>query len=316
MKKLINLTLAFLLALSLVACGASNGVADDNVGEPIENETANMTEDSQESSAQPETQPDSDENTPAEDIDVPAAEKGQTEEQPEEQPVDEESKVVISASHTDVTFKAAGSSFRLEPRGINGEYTAAFLSANESIAAVVSDGTVTAVAPGTTAVTMQIEQNGVLYSFDCIVRCSWDETPVSDDQSNDIDLSAFFVSFMEGLGENAPFMMAAEGDVLDAFYPGLAGYSAKQFVVQMAAMSAVPFEFALIELENSGDVDAIKAILEARKAYQVDGGAWYPETIASWEKAEIIVIGNIVALIAAGDQQADAVAAYMALFDR
>lgn len=148
------------------------------------------------------------------------------------------------------------------------------------------------------------------------------ETPDEDvagtpdeDVAETPDLTKFYQDYMTSLGEgNAPMMMPADPDTLEAFYPGLAAIATKQAVVELAAMSAVAFEFALIEVENAEDVEAVKAILEARKAYQVDGGAWYPETIASWEKAEIIVNGNVVALIAAGEQQADAVAAFNALF--
>ena len=129
------------------------------------------------------------------------------------------------------------------------------------------------------------------------------------------DLAAYFESFMLSLGEdNTPFMMPADAEVIDAYYAGLTAIATKQCEVQLAAMSAVAFEFALIECENAADVEAVKAILEARKAYQVDGGAWYPETCANWEKAEIVVNGNFVALILAGDQTADAVAAFNALF--
>ena len=129
------------------------------------------------------------------------------------------------------------------------------------------------------------------------------------------DLNQYFESFMLSLGEdNAPFMMPADPDTLEAFYPGLNNIATKQSVVQLAAMSAVAFEFALIECENEADVEAVKAILEARKAYQVEGGAWYPETVAAWENAEIIVQGNVVALILAGEQTADAVAAFNGMF--
>lgn len=131
-----------------------------------------------------------------------------------------------------------------------------------------------------------------------------------------VDLSYYFESFMMSLGEeNAPFMMPADPDTLTAFYPGLTDIATKQCIVQMAAMSAVAFEFALIQCENAEDVEAVKAILEARKTYQVDGGAWYPETMEAWEKAEIVVHGNYVALILAGESTADAVSAFDALFN-
>ena len=129
------------------------------------------------------------------------------------------------------------------------------------------------------------------------------------------DLTKYYDDFMLSLGEdNAPFMMPGDPDTLAAFYPGLSDIATKQCVVQLAAMSAVAFEFALIECENAEDVEAVKAILEARKTYQVEGGAWYPETCENWEKAEIIVKGNCVVLILAGEQTADAVSAFNALF--
>ena len=141
------------------------------------------------------------------------------------------------------------------------------------------------------------------------------ETPNTDDAGNEgdetaaRDLTKYYEDFMALLGEgNAPMMMPADPDTLTAFYPGLSDIATKQCVVQLAAMSAVAFEFALVECENSADVEAVKAILEARKAYQIDGGAWYPETIAAWEGAEIIVDGNVVALILAGEQTEAAVA--------
>ena len=129
------------------------------------------------------------------------------------------------------------------------------------------------------------------------------------------DLTKYYEDFMATLGEeNTPMMMPADPDTLAAFYAGLSDIATKQCVVQLAAMSAVAFEFALVECENAGDVEAVKAILEARKTAQVDGGAWYPETVAAWEGAEIIVQGNVVALILAGEQTADAVAAFNGLF--
>ena len=129
------------------------------------------------------------------------------------------------------------------------------------------------------------------------------------------DLTKYYEDFMASLGEeNTPFMMPADPDTLAAFYEGLSDIAAKQCVVQLAGMSAVAFEFALIECENAADVEAVKAILEARKTAQVEGGAWYPETVAAWEGAEILVQGNVVALILAGEQTADAVAAFNALF--
>ena len=147
------------------------------------------------------------------------------------------------------------------------------------------------------------------------------ETPNTDDAGNEgdetaaRDLTKYYEDFMALLGEgNAPMMMPADPDTLTAFYPGLSDIATKQCVVQLAAMSAVAFEFALVECENAEDVETVKAIFEARKAYQVEGGAWYPETVAAWENAEIVVQGNFVALILAGEATADAFVAFNDLF--
>ena len=142
-----------------------------------------------------------------------------------------------------------------------------------------------------------------------------EDTNAPTNQFDAPDLNQYVENFLLSLGEdNAPFMMPADPDTLEAFYAGLGAIATKQCVVQLAAMSSVAYEFALIECENEADVEAVKTILEARKAYQVDGGAWYPETMSAWENAEIIVQGNFVALIQAGEQTADAVAAFNGLF--
>ncbi len=137
----------------------------------------------------------------------------------------------------------------------------------------------------------------------------------SDTAKEAPDLNKYFTDFMTSLGEdNAPMMMELDADMTEAFYPGLKDIETKQKVMQAAGMSAVPFEFALVEVANADDAAKVQEIFNARKDAQVAGGAWYPETIAAWEKGEIIVNGNVVALIVAGEQQADAVEAFNKLF--
>ena len=128
----------------------------------------------------------------------------------------------------------------------------------------------------------------------------------NEDENNTLefvapDLNKYFEDFMLSLGEdNAPFMMPADPDTLEAFYAGLGAIATKQCVVQLAAMSAVAFEFALIECENEADVEAVKAILEARKAYQVEGGAWYPEAVEGWLNNSRIVSNGCFVMLAVG----------------
>jgi len=130
------------------------------------------------------------------------------------------------------------------------------------------------------------------------------------------DLNKYYEDFMTSLGaDNAPAMMELDADMTEAFYTGLNAIETKQKVMQAAAMSAVAYEFALVETNSADDAAKVEEIFNARKDAQVNGGAWYPETTAAWEKAEIITNGNVVALIVAGEQQADAVAAFNALFE-
>ena len=115
-------------------------------------------------------------------------------------------------------------------------------------------------------------------------------------------------------GDNTPAMMDVEAEALDSLYQGLSAYKTAQSVVKVAAINSVAFEFALVELENESDAQAVADIFQARVDYQVNGGAFYPQTTADWENAQIITHGNVVALIVAGTEQARAVEAFEKLF--
>ncbi|MDE7243495.1 MAG: DUF4358 domain-containing protein [Oscillospiraceae bacterium] len=129
------------------------------------------------------------------------------------------------------------------------------------------------------------------------------------------DLNQYYVDFIDGLGEeNAPMMMDVEGELLDTYYPGLNGYQTKQRVVKAAAISSVPYEFALVEAESAADAEAIAEIFRSRIDSQTAGGAYYPMTIEAWENAAVLTNGNIAALICAGDTQAEAETGFNALF--
>ena len=128
------------------------------------------------------------------------------------------------------------------------------------------------------------------------------------------DLQQYYDDFMASLGDNAPMMMTIEGDMLEAAYPGLSEYTLKQSVMQMAGISAVAYEMALVEAQNETDAQEIKTIFQDRVDSQIKGGAMYPATIEAWENASVIQDGNVVALIVAGEDQTAAVDAFNALF--
>ena len=118
------------------------------------------------------------------------------------------------------------------------------------------------------------------------------------------DLAAFYEETMTALveekgQENVPMMMALEGEMLDAFYPGLSEVATKQCIAYAPAMSAVAAEVVLVEVENAEDVEKVQEILQARIDAQIAGGAWYPETIEGWKNnSRIAVSGNCVMMIA------------------
>lgn len=129
------------------------------------------------------------------------------------------------------------------------------------------------------------------------------------------DLNQYYEDFMATLGaDNTPAMMDLEGEFLEAYYPGLGEYGAKQSVLKAAAITSVPYEFALVELTDEANAQAVADIFQARIDAQVEGGAFYPMTVEAWEKAQVITHGSVVALICAGEEQSDAAAAFEKLF--
>ena len=136
-----------------------------------------------------------------------------------------------------------------------------------------------------------------------------------------IDLTGFYNTLRE---ENTwPELMdladESMAELLESYYPGLSEIPAKQRGVYIAAIAAAVGEIALVEVEDAGDVQAVKDIFQARIDYQVGddsnpGGAWYPETIEGWKtKSHIVSSGNYV-MLAVGDSAAAAVERFEGLF--
>lgn len=128
------------------------------------------------------------------------------------------------------------------------------------------------------------------------------------DQAKSIDLAAFAATLFQG--EDSPAMSEVSEDMLEDLYPGLTAIERKQTVVYMPMISAVAAEVAFVEVADAADVDAVKAILQARIDYMVGdgegpGGAWYPETMEQWEQnSEIVTSGNYVCLFVSTDKDA------------
>ena len=315
MKKLLSLILALTMLLALVACGSNS--ANDA---PAKDENSAVTEQKPEETQKPAEG--TTEQKPAEDTQKPAETEKPAEGTTEQKP--EETAPVITASHSDVTMKAAGNSFKLTADGIADGAKVTYAVEDETVATVAEDGTVTAVAPGTTKVNMTVEQDEASYDYSCVVRCNWTVTETEPPKQEEapaaqsVDLNKCVSAILNSLGEgNSPAMMDAASDssYVESFFPGLTGYEMKQCVLQMAMMSQVGFELDMVECANAADVAAVKAIFQTRIDNQVNGGAWYPAVTAAWENADLLVKGNVVALIVAGDFQDTAVSAFNGIFN-
>ena len=70
-------------------------------------------------------------------------------------------------------------------------------------------------------------------------------------------------------------------------------------MVYQPMMGAVVCEIALVEVADAADVETVKGIFQGRIDSQVDGGAWYPESIEGWKNnSRITVNGNCIMMIA------------------
>ena len=115
-----------------------------------------------------------------------------------------------------------------------------------------------------------------------------------------MDLNAFVMELAAKYGEE----FAANANVVEFgmhndMYPGIGDIATNQLVIYQPMMGAVVCEIALAEVTNAADVDAVKAIFQSRIDMQVNGGAWYPESIKGWEEnSKIVTNGNYVMMIA------------------
>lgn len=134
--------------------------------------------------------------------------------------------------------------------------------------------------------------------------------------SSGVDLNGFYTSVCTTYGENFPANMnlCESVEMLDAFYPGLSGLETKQLMIYQPMMGAVVCEIALAEAANEADVETIKGIFQSRIDSQVDGGAWYPESIEGWKNnSRVVANGNTIMMIAYSECDA-VVEAFNALF--
>lgn len=123
-------------------------------------------------------------------------------------------------------------------------------------------------------------------------------------ETAEVSLSSLYAGMAEQCGWEEDYMADIEGELLEEYYPGLSEVPMKQLIAKVPAMSSDVNEIVLIQCETEEDAENAAAILRARIDSQVEGGAWYPETQAAWEKAQVLRQGGTyAALIASGEFQ-------------
>ena len=135
----------------------------------------------------------------------------------------------------------------------------------------------------------------------------------SKNESKDVDLASFYAG-MEEKYDWTQGLVDIEGEMLEAYYPGLSEISTKQFIAKMPMMSAVVNEFVFLQCESEEDAGKAAQILQQRVDMQAEGGAWYPESMEAWGRAGVIQQGTYVAMIASAEFQAEIEEAFQAQF--
>ncbi|WP_295764497.1 DUF4358 domain-containing protein [uncultured Oscillibacter sp.] len=119
----------------------------------------------------------------------------------------------------------------------------------------------------------------------------------------DVALDSLYAGMAEECGWEEGYMADVEGELLESYYPGLSEIPAKQLVAKIPAMSSDVNEVVLIQCDTEEDAEEAGGILQARIDAQVDGGAWYPESLEAWKAAKVLREGTYTALIASGAHQ-------------
>ncbi len=260
----------------------------------------------------------------------------------------------LSLSRSDFTLSREGASWQLKAKATPAGGRQTWTSSDPAVATVSDNGTVTAVARGTAVITVTDEGTGL--TAECIVRCSWQDpapeqggssagdsstggSSAGDSSTGDssapeqggdsssggeaagssqVDLKAFFDTI--NTEYEMPFMMEMDSAALDSYFPGLTGISTQQLVAYFCGLSPSPAgDVVLVQVTDSADVEAVKALFQARIDYMTgaDGGqpgAWYPGPTEMWLNSSRIVSNGSYVMLVVNDNCEAIVSAFNALF--
>lgn len=135
------------------------------------------------------------------------------------------------------------------------------------------------------------------------------------EEQQDADLSAFWSAEVEKYQWTEDEFAELDDELMENYYPGLKDIPAKQLIAKVPLMSALVQEMVFAEGETEEDAGKIAEILQKRVKDQAEGGAWYPESMEDWGKAQVVTQGRYVAMVASAAHQQEIVDDFNALFE-
>ena len=136
----------------------------------------------------------------------------------------------------------------------------------------------------------------------------------SNAETVEVDLPAFYAELEKKFQWNEGYMVDLEDEMLESYYPGISDIPATQFVAKAPMMSSVVNELVLMQCQSEEDAAKAASVLQERVKTQAEGGAWYPESMEAWSKAQVIQHGAYVAMFASASYQQEMVDDFEALF--
>lgn len=211
----------------------------------------------------------------------------------------------LTLNRSDFSLFKLGATFQLKAGNVPQGGTVVWTSCNEKVASVSENGTVTYVSSGSAVITATAGN----LTASCKVYCKPEkDAPASGSGSGSsstskVDLPAFYTTLSNSY--EFPFGMAlADRQLQDALYSGLSAISTEQCLVYANQMSMNMGELVLVQVKDSKDVSAVKAILQARIDAMAGGSAWYPEPTELWTNCSAVVSsGNYIMMTVHQDYQ-------------
>lgn len=132
--------------------------------------------------------------------------------------------------------------------------------------------------------------------------------------SQSVDLTAFWEAEEARYQWGENYFAELDDELMENYYPGIQNVAVRQLITKVPMMSAVVNEMVFAEAETEEDAGKLADILQQRVDDQASGGAWYPESMEAWKKAQVVTNGRYVAMVALRENQDKVMDDFNALF--